>query len=214
MTDSRNFVLDFIYMTFNKVTYFLIVASVFVVLLLVGWFLVFKGGSGIKLNTDRAAVIREMRALQRLETASFTIEKIIDGGTSGNVFQQFLFGDKILLIAHGQVIAGFDLSQISESDIEVEDTTIRVTLPKPQVLVTTLDNTQTKVYDRTRGILSPGDKDLESKAREAAENSIKKAACDGGILKQASDNARKQLTAFLSALGFTQISIDIPEGSC
>ena len=201
-------------MSFNKVTYFLIAASVFIVLLLVGWFLVFRDSSGIKLNTDRAAVIKEMRSLQRLETASFTVEKIIDGGTQGNVFQQFLFGDKILLIAHGQVIAGFDLSQISEKDIEIEGENIRMTLPKPQILVTTLDNTQTKVYDRTRGILSPGDKDLESKAREAAEKSIKDAACEGGILKQASDNARKQLTAFLSALGFTQISIDIPEGSC
>ena len=201
-------------MSLNKVTYFLIAASAFILLLLIGWFLIFRNSSGIKLNTNRAAVIKEMRSLQRLETSVFTIEKIIDGGTSGNVFQQFLFGDKILLIAHGQVIAGFDLSQISQKDIEVKDQSIRVTLPKPQVLVTTLDNTQTKVYDRTRGILSPGDKDLESKAREAAESSIKKAACDGGILKQASDNARKQLTAFLSALGFIQISIDIPEGSC
>jgi len=201
-------------MTLNKVTYFFIAASVFILLLLIGWFLIFKGSSGIKLNTDRAAVIKEMRALQRFETASFTIEKIIDGGTQGNVFQQFLFGDKILLIAHGQVIAGFDLSQISEKDIEIKDQTIRVTLPKPQVLVTTLDNTQTRVYDRTRGILNPGEKDLESKAREAAEKSIRTAACDGGILKQASDNARKQLTAFLSALGFVQISVDIPEGSC
>src|SRR6185369_17669039 len=201
-------------MSLNKVTYFLIAASVLVVLLVIGWFLIFKNDSGIKLNTDRVAVIREMRALQRFETASFTIEKIIDGGTSGNVFQQFLFGDKILLIAHGQVIAGFDLSQISDKDVEVKDQTIRITLPKAQILVTTLDNTQTKVYDRTRGILSPGDKDLESKAREAAETSITKAACEGGILKQAEDNARKELTAFLSALGFVQISIDIPQGSC
>jgi hypothetical protein len=201
-------------MILNKITFFLIAASAFIILLIVGWFLVFRDSGGVKLNTDRASVIREMRSLQRFETAIFTIEKIIDGGTSGNVFQQFLFGDKILLIAHGQVIAGFDLSQISEKDVEVEGTTIRITLPKPQVLVTTLDNTQTKVYDRSRGILSPGDKDLESKARAAAEDSIKKAACDGGILKQASDNARKQISAFLSALGFSQISIDIPEGSC
>lgn len=201
-------------MSLNKVTYFLIAASLLIILLLVTWFLVFRSSGGVKLNTDRASVIKEMRSLQRFETAVFTVEKVIDGGTQGNVFQQFLFGDKILLIAHGQVIAGFDLSQISEKDIEVKGQNIRVTLPKPQILVTTLDNTQTKVYDRTRGILTPGDKDLESKARSAAETSISKAACDGGILKQASDNARKQISAFLSALGFSQISIDIPEGSC
>lgn len=201
-------------MNLRRITFFLIAASIFLIVLLISWFFVFKNTSGTNINTSRAAVIKEMRSLQRMETASFTIEKIIDGGTSGNVFQQLLFGDKILLIAHGQVIAGFDFSQISENDIEVNDKSIRLTLPKPQILVTTLDNTQTKVYDRTRGILNPGDKDLESKAREAAQNSITEAACKGGILKQASDNARKQLTAFLAALGFTQISIDIPEASC
>lgn len=201
-------------MNLNKITIFLVSASVLVIILLVGWFLVFKNSVGTNINTSRAAVIKEIRNLQRMETASFTIEKIIDGGTSGNVFQQLLFGDKILLIAHGQVIAGFDLSQISEKDIVIKNGEIRIALPAPQILVTTLDNTQTRVYDRTRGILNPGDKDLETKAREAAQNAIREAACKGDILKQASDNIRKQLTAFLSALGFTQISIDIPEATC
>ena len=206
--------LNLVMINLNKLTLFLISASVFFIVLLIGWFFIFKSSTGTNINTSRAAVIQEIRNLQRLETASFTIEKIIDGGTSGNVFQQLLFGDRILLIAHGQVIAGFDLSQISEKDIVIKDKNIRITLPKPQVLVTTLDNTQTRVYDRTRGILNSGDNNLESKVREAAQNSIKEAACKGNILEQASDNARKQLTAFLSALGFTQIAIDIPEASC
>lgn len=201
-------------MEVKKISLFLLSASLFFIVLLAGWFLVFKNQTDTNINTSRTAVIKEIRNLQRIETASFTIEKIIDGGTNGNVFQQLLFGDKILLIAHGQVIAGFDLSQISEKDMVIEGKSIRITLPKPQVLITTLDNTQTRVYDRTRGILNPGDNNLESKAREAAQNSIQEAACEGDILKQASDNARKQLTAFLSALGFTQISIDIPESSC
>ena len=201
-------------MDLKKITFFLISVSLFLIVLLLGWFFVFNNQTGTTINTSRTAVIKEMRNLQRIETASFTVEKIIDGGTSGNVFQQLLFGDKILLIAHGQVIAGFDLSQITEKDITVKDKNIRVTLPKAQILITTLDNTQTRVYDRTRGILNPGDNNLESKARTAAQNSIRDAACKGDILKQASDNARKQLTAFFSALGFTQISIDILESSC
>lgn len=202
-------------MKLTKINIFLALSCLLALLILAVWFVVFKDSASSLINTDRAAVIKEIRSLQRLETASFTIEKIIDGGTTGNnIFQQFLFGDKILLIAHGSVIAGFDLSQISDKDLEVDGTTLRVTLPKPQILVATLDNTQTKVYDRQKGLLNPGEKDLESNARKAAEDSIRQAACDGGILTQATDNARKQLTAFFAALGFTQISIDIPEGSC
>ena len=66
---------------------------------------------------DTTAVVLEMRALNRWETASYTIEKVIDTGNSGNVFQQFLFGNRILLIAHGEVIGGFDLSTLSANNV-------------------------------------------------------------------------------------------------
>lgn len=202
-------------MTLNKVTYFLIAASVFIVVLLAVWIFVIKGSLELRVSLNRAAVIKEMRGLQRLETASFTIEKIIDAGTTGkNIFSQFLFADKILLVAHGQAIAGFDLSQISEKDITVSGNSLIVRLPKPQILVTTLDNAQTRVYDRKRGILQPGQNNLESEARAEAEKSIAEAACKGGILQQATDNGRKQLTALFSAFGFTTVTIEIPNGSC
>lgn len=166
-------------------------------------------------NVSRTAVIKELRQLNRLETASFTIEKIIDAKTdTKNRFQELLFGDKLLLVAHGEVIAGIDLSQLSDRDISVKGKDISLTLPQAQILVTRLDNEQTRVYNRQTGIFTRGDKDLEAEAREAAESSIRTAACDGKILTQASENARKQLTAFFQALGFEVISITIPIGTC
>lgn len=168
----------------------------------------------VNIDTSRTAVVKQMRSLSRIETAVFTIEKVIDAGTTGgNIFQQFLFGDKILLIAHGQVIAGFDLSQVSDNDIKIEGKNVTIKLPPPQILVATLDNTQTKVYDRRQGLLSDND-GLESQVRQAAEGSIRQAACDAGILQQASDNGRKQLTALLTSLGFESITFEIPAGSC
>ena len=164
--------------------------------------------------SDSPAVIKQIRSLQRLETATFTVEKIIDAGTSGNQFSEFLFGDRILLIAHGDIIAGFDLADLPENTVDISNKTITLTLPPPRILVTKLDNTQTKVYDRRTGLLSKGDKDLESTARLAAEQSIQKAACDEGILTQAAENAHKQVTAVLKAMQFETITINIPLGSC
>lgn len=185
---------------------------------LFGWYFwntFIKPESSSYINLDRAAVITEMRELQRLETATFTIEKIIDAGSNqGNALKELLFGDKLLLIAQGEVIAGFDLSQMSDEAIQIEGTKLTVTLPKPQILVTKLNNDQTKVYDRDTGILSKGDKDLEAKAREQAELSIRDAACKANILQQASDNARKQLGALFGGLGFSEVTIAIPEASC
>lgn len=168
----------------------------------------------IRITTSSKTVIKELRSLNRLETASFTIEKVVDAGTKGNAFQEFLYGDRILLIAHGEVIAGIDLSQLKDDDIKVEDSSISLTLPPPQVLVTKLDSAQTRIYDRKQGILSKGNKDLESQARLAAEQTIQEAACQGDILREAANNARRQLTALLKALGFVTITIIIPEASC
>ncbi len=204
-------------MILDKITHFLIAITVFIIVLLGLWIFVIKGNleKTSLINTSQPSVIKEVQSLQRLETASFTVEKVIDAGTQqGNPFSQFLFGNRILLIAHGQVIAGFDFSQVSNNDISINEKTIHIKLPPPQILVTSLDNSQTRVYDRQQGILNTGQKDLESQARTAAEKSIKDAACKGGILQQAADNGRKQVTALLYGLGFTTVTLEIPNGSC
>ena len=202
-------------MLIRKIKSFIIYSGVLIFVCLLVWLFIKQKISNTQGNTNRAAVIKQIQSLSRLETASFTIEKIIDEGTTGdNVFQRLLFGDKILLIAHGQAIAGFDLSQVSEKDIQVDGKNLRILLPKPQLLTVVLDNTQTRVYDRQRGILSTDGKDLETQARIAAEKSIKDAACQGNILQQAADNARKQLTASFYSLGFETVEIVIPSATC
>lgn len=159
-------------------------------------------------------VIKQVQALNRLETAQFTIEKVIDAGTSGNRLQRFLVGDRLLLIAHGEIIAGFDMSKVKEGDLAVEGQTLRVKLPPPEIIVSKLDNEQTRVYDRQSGIFTRGDRDLESEARKEAEAVIRDAACKGGILDEATQNARNQLTAMFKGMGFTTVVIDVPEGKC
>ena len=56
-----------------------------------------------RFGADRTAVIKEIKMLSRLETASFNIAKIIEAGTNYDSLKQFLFGDKLLLIANGKV---------------------------------------------------------------------------------------------------------------
>ena len=169
---------------------------------------------GTRVDLSGAAVVTRIQELGRLETASFTIEKIIEAGKDGNAFQKLLFGDKLLLVAHGEVVAGIDLSKVTVNDVRVEGSTLRVTLPKPEVLHVRLDSEKTRVFDRKQGLLARADKDLESEARLAAEQSIKAAACDSRVLDIASENATKQLRALFTALGFITVIIDIPPAQC
>jgi hypothetical protein len=187
-------------------------------IVLIALFLLFKPlfrPASFEINVNRTAVIKQVRSLARLETASYTIEKVLDAQTNdSNAVSRFLFGDKILLIAHGQVIAGIDLSQTSEKDIKISGRAITVALPPPQILVSTLDNSQTKVYDRSQGVLRRNDTELEATVRQEAEKSIRQAACDGNILGTAAENAKRQLTTLFTGLGFETITISIPKSTC
>jgi hypothetical protein len=155
---------------------------------------------------DPVTIIREVRGLSRLETASFTVEKIITAESQQGPFA-FLFGDRLILVAHGQVIAGVDLAKLEESNITVdEEGRVEVVLPKAEVFVTALDSEQSYVFHRDTGVI--GMKvDLETEARQAAEEEILKAALEDGILEMAQSNAESYVRHLILTLGFKEVQV-------
>jgi len=150
---------------------------------------------------DPMTYINEIRALARLETIQYSVEKVITGETGGGTFQT-LFGDKILFVGHGTVIAGIDMEKLKPENMRYENGVLTVNLPPAEVLVATLDNEKSYVYDRQTGVLTKPDPNLETLVRQRAEEEILKAAIEDGILEQAKVNAESYLTRFFAALGF------------
>lgn len=153
---------------------------------------------------DPVTIIREVQSLARLETIQYTVEKVITAEVNQGVFGP-LFGDKLLFVAHGYVIAGVDLSEIEEDDLRLEDGVLYVNLPETEVFVATLNNEDSYVYDRTTGLLRKSDPDLETSARIAAEQEILNAAVEDGILQQAQQNAEVYLERLFNTLGYMQV---------
>ncbi|MCJ7716511.1 MAG: DUF4230 domain-containing protein, partial [Anaerolineales bacterium] len=60
---------------------------------------------------DPVTIIHEVRSLARLETIKFSLEKIITAETRQGVFE-WLVGDRLIFVAHGEVIAGIDLNKL------------------------------------------------------------------------------------------------------
>lgn len=153
---------------------------------------------------DPVTIIRQVRALARLETASYTVEKVITAESGQGPFA-FLFGDRLILVAHGQVIAGVDLARMGEDDIVVtEDGTVTVVLPPAEVFLATLDNQKSYVFDRDTGVIGLNP-DLETAARQAAEEEILNAALEDGILEMARRNAETYVRHLIVALGFREV---------
>ena len=153
---------------------------------------------------DPMTYINEIRALARLETIQYSVEKVITGETGGGTFQTW-FGDKILFVGHGTVIAGIDMEKLQPENMRYENGVLTVNLPPAEVLVATLDNEKSYVYDRQTGVLTKPDPNLETLVRQRAEEEILKAAIEDGILEQAKVNAEAYLTRFFAALGFPNV---------
>jgi len=153
---------------------------------------------------DPVTVVHQVQSLSRLEGAAYSVEKVITAETGQGPFA-FLFGDRLILVAHGEVIAGVDLDKLEEGDVVIIDPeTVVVTLPAAEVFVATLDNEQSYVYDRDTGVIGLNP-DLETAARQAAEEEILNAALEDGILEMAQENAEATVRRLVLSLGFEQV---------
>src|SRR5271154_4025569 len=162
-------------------------------------------------DTSVPAVVQKIQRPTRLETVVYSIDTVVEGSKSSAVLPDLLAGDRILLVVHGQSIAGIDLAQLKPEDVHIETSngsqSIHVTLPPSQIFMTTLDNQHTRVYLRSTGVLVPADPNLETDTRAKAEQQLQASALADGILDTASKNARATLTTLLYSLGFKQVDV-------
>jgi hypothetical protein len=164
----------------------------------------FRGGTTV-INVNQPTVVRQIQQLQRLETVSYTMDKIMSGERNNAYLPKFLAGDRLLLVVHGDVIAGVDLGKVQPADVSVHGRTISLRIPSAEIFATRIDNARTRVYSRDTGLFSTPDPNLESEVREEAERQLQQAALQDGVLKTADQNARTTLSRMLTGLGFEQV---------
>jgi hypothetical protein len=166
-------------------------------------------GRTTTIDASVPAVVEKIQRLNRLETVVYSIDTVVEGDRTSPVLPDILAGDKILLVVHGQSIAGIDLAQLKPEDVRIDAAThgIHVTLPASQLFVTTLDNEHTRVYARNTGLLVPVDQSLESDTRAKAQQQLQQSALSDGILDAARKNARATITTLLYSLGFQQVDV-------
>jgi hypothetical protein len=162
-------------------------------------------GRGTKIDVSQPTVVNKIQQLQRLETVVYTMDKVVSGEKENPILPNFLAGDRLLMVVHGEVVAGVDFSGLKSGDVAVEERKAILRLPSAQVFSTRIDNERTKVYSRQTGVLVPVDPNLETQVRQEAERQLQQAALLDGILKTANTNARTTLTSLLEGLGFEQV---------
>jgi hypothetical protein len=169
---------------------------------------------------DRGGAIQQMKNLNRLETQRFSIERVVEASTARGDPLDALLGERLLLIASGDVVAGVDLSKLTERDVIIspDGASVTLTLPASEIFSARLNNERTRVYDRQTRLLTQltggQDPNLETQARQEAERQILAAACENGIMQRAADEAKRSMEQFLRLLEFEQITVIATPGPC
>lgn len=161
------------------------------------------GGITPARTVSTATVIHQVQSLAQLVTVRYIMEKVV-------ILEDVKwYGEsRVLLIAHGITKAGVDLGQIKQADLRIAGQKIRLRLPRAAITDAYLDEKQTKVIERTTGLLRTFDKNMEQNAREMAINEIRLAAREAGILAEAEERAQLQLRALLHQMGFEQVDFE------
>lgn len=152
--------------------------------------------------TPTATILRQVQAMSELVTVKYVYEKVV-------ILEDVKwFGEnRVLLLAHGVIKAGVDLKTMRPEGFSAQGKSVQITLPSPTITDLYLDESKTRVIERNTGILRTYDKDLEQTARRQAIEDLRRAAKQGGILKDAEDRARFQMHSLLGGLGFEKVEI-------
>ena len=160
-------------------------------------------------------VIRQMQTVQRLETTRYTIETVVEAATTPD--SRISSGEKLLLIAHGTVVVGFDLAKLTTGDIIVspDGKTVTVALPPVEIFSSGLDEGKTRVYSREAGRVigfpKGADPNLETAARRQGLEQIIQSACEDGITRRATQDGTEAMRDLLTIAGFTSVQVRVKE---
>lgn len=171
----------------------------------VGWLF----GEGQPQTTTSPVVVEGIQKLDRLDTVRMTESVVVTKETGGSELRRFLTGEEVLLVAVGDVEAGVDLSSLTEEDVRLEEETVTLQLPEPEISSVSLDEERTRLYDRDQGILRlRPDDTLVEEARQDAQDELLAAARKNDILATAESNAEDTVRTFLTTLGYEEVRFE------
>ena len=163
-------------------------------------------GGGEEYTDVGQSVVEQVRNVAQLTTVEVVESTVIEKGNDFG-WLNWARGDRIFMFVVAKIGAGIDFERFYSGsfDVDTETGTVTVELPSAEITYIALDNEQTQVIDRSTGFLTGGDAQLESDARQVAEQVLRESAIQSGILDRAEKNARSVIEGLLLELGYSRV---------
>ncbi|MEO7962058.1 MAG: DUF4230 domain-containing protein [Ginsengibacter sp.] len=148
-----------------------------------------------------------LQKMSELATAEYVVTKIIKANDNKTWYKA---GDrKILMTCKATLVAGIDLSGISEKDVNMEGQNISLTLPRAKLIYINIKPEDIRTaYEDISMFRSPFSSEEKNQLATQAENQLRAGANSLGIYTTAETNATIFINNFLRKAGFNNISID------
>lgn len=199
----------------NIIRYIPVLAIIVLVLVAAAllWFKLKPKDEGLKID-ETANVVTEIRKIAQFTSACYYEDVILKdkkaneslGGKVVNSFSKKdkpILEDEIVIVASGNVRAGFDLSKLSEKDIVIRDSVLEVTLPKAEIFEVIVNPSGFDVYVED-GTWSH---EQVTKVENKAMNKIRKDAISDGLLEKATELGVTKLTELFKTFGYKEVVI-------
>jgi hypothetical protein len=178
---------------------------------------------------NTAVVVTGMKKISQLMSVNYSVETVVDSvvykettmsEVSGFFERQYnkLFGSEpkqpkktmtkvkdIVYVVNGKVYGGFDLSNLSESDITMSDSSIRIRVDEPKILDVVVNPDGFSLFAKNGSWSFQEVSGVKTKAKEK----IRKKALENGILDRCRTNGLKSIESFYRAMGFKKVEVVI-----
>jgi hypothetical protein len=178
--------------------------------------------SGVSASTPTVAVptntplpppivtIQGIKSKAELATIEYgTVTEIYSENLPQSWLDEFLgTKERLLMLVYGDVQAGFDLDKLKEEDLWTDGDRVRLVLPAPEILNSSIDFERTHiVFYENSLILEKNDPNLQGDALAQAKEAIEQAALEQGILHEANEYGQLYFENLLFSLGFTDVEV-------
>ncbi|MEM6735107.1 MAG: DUF4230 domain-containing protein [Bacteroidota bacterium] len=160
-----------------------------------------------KKETYQNTILTRIEQIGKLELAEYNFQEVTEIKKVADTIDFRLFKFKVapdskaVLISQGNAVGCIDLTKITLSDIQEIKDTLYLKLPKPEICYFKIDLEKSRIYDLQINYLSPDERtQFIEELYQVAEQKIKTAALQTGILTQTNENAQRILKPLFESI--------------
>ena len=153
------------------------------------------GGVANRTTMSQDMVLEEVRAVAKLVSTEMTVRDVV-------TYRNTRYGStkQALIVVTGKILAGIDLEQ--GTNVQIDSVQRRITITIPQARVLAVDIMQLRTYDEQRGLWNPFQPADRDAIYAEVRRQLHRTAGDMGIVAKANESAARMLEAMLSVDGY------------